>query len=423
MFSKKRIRVVLLIVILVSTLGVGHAWATRNTRDRAPTTDGVTVITAQGRDHLVDTGRMVAFGPDGEIIAQHHTFNTYFDVDPVEGKPMTVEYVAVDYTQAANCPDGMKTRGNQCARQVILRSNLRTNETTVVWDTYYAKLHKLHDFDRINDTHIVIADIWHDAVHFVNLSRGERTWSWYVNESYKRGPNGGSGPEGWTHINDVEIVRNGWIMATLRNFDRTVFIDPGNGVVRNWTIGCEDCRDILYEHHNSDYMPGHESNPPTVIIADSENDRIVEYRRVDGEWKKAWTYTNSNMHWPRDADRLPNGHTLITDSNSNRVYEIDEDGDIVWTSIIGNPYEAERLGTGDESVNLPHKPNTQVVSNGPIDSALLTFRSAVPSKILSAALFLLPYWTGVGELLLIVAGVLALLVYVVLELKWRVAAD
>ncbi|MEF8773364.1 MAG: hypothetical protein V5A23_08250 [Halobacteriales archaeon] len=419
MISKRRLRIVLLALVLVSAVGVAQGWATRPPRDSAPAGDGVTAITAQGRDTIGDTGRMVAFGPDGEKLAEHSRYNTYFDVDPVEGEEMVVEFVAVDYTPEADCPEGLPTRGNRCARQVLLRTDVRTNETTVVWETYYSKLHKMHDFDRINETHVVVADIWRDAVHVVNVSSGERTWSWYTNESYARDGNGSSGPEGWTHINDVEIVRDGWIMATLRNFDRTVFIDPGEGVVRDWTIGCEDCHDVLYEHHNSDYMPGNETEPPTVIIADSENDRIVEFQRVDGDWEESWTYTNADMHWPRDADRLPNGHTLITDSNANRVYEIDGNDQIIWQTAIGNPYEAERLGTGDESANLPRESTAVVGSDGPVDGALLTLRSAIPSKLLSGALFVLPYWAGVGELLFLVVGLLSLLALVGLEVHRR----
>lgn len=56
------------------------------------------------------------------------------------------------------------------------------------------------------------------------------------------------------------------------------------------------------------------------------------------------------MQWPRDADRLPNGHTLVADSNSGRIIEIDESGAVVW-SVNGTPgnYDIERFGTGDES--------------------------------------------------------------------------
>lgn len=55
------------------------------------------------------------------------------------------------------------------------------------------------------------------------------------------------------------------------------------------------------------------------------------------------------MEWPRDADRLPNGHTLITDTNRDRVFEVNQRNEIVWEATFPGPYEAERLSTGDES--------------------------------------------------------------------------
>jgi len=51
----------------------------------------------------------------------------------------------------------------------------------------------------------------------------------------------------------------------------------------------------------------------------------------------------------RDADRLPNGNTLITDTHGNRVMAINESGDIVWEVESTLPYDAERLETGAES--------------------------------------------------------------------------
>ncbi|ERG90009.1 MAG: hypothetical protein J07HQW1_00022, partial [Haloquadratum walsbyi J07HQW1] len=77
--------------------------------------------------------------------------------------------------------------------------------------------------------------------------------------------------------------------------------------------------------------------------------RIVEYQRVNNTWLRTWTWGEGLLSWPRDADRLPNGNTLITDSNGGRVIEVNKQGNIVWSVEMTTPYEAERLGTGDES--------------------------------------------------------------------------
>jgi len=84
-------------------------------------------------------------------------------------------------------------------------------------------------------------------------------------------------------------------------------------------------------------------------VADSENDRVVEYAREDGSWNRTWTLSG-NLTWPRDADRLPNGNTLIVDTLGNRVIEVTPTGRVVWGFYATwAPYDAERLGTGDGS--------------------------------------------------------------------------
>jgi hypothetical protein len=90
-------------------------------------------------------------------------------------------------------------------------------------------------------------------------------------------------------------------------------------------------------------------NLPTILVADSENDRIVEYEYSDNTWEPTWKLSG-NFSWPRDADRLPNGNTLITDSLNHRVIEVTPLGKIVWEiRSPWGPYDAERLFLGDEA--------------------------------------------------------------------------
>jgi hypothetical protein len=89
-----------------------------------------------------------------------------------------------------------------------------------------------------------------------------------------------------------------------------------------------------------------------VLVADSHNDRIVELERgADGEWTVAWEIYAAegvNFNWPRDADRLENGNTLITDSLNKRLVEVNRSGTVVWSYNTPEvPYEAERLPEGE----------------------------------------------------------------------------
>ena len=129
------------------------------------------------------------------------------------------------------------------------------------------------------------------------------------------------------------------------------------GVVENWTLGSDDDHDTLYEQHNPDYIPA-ERGGPAIVLADSENDRVTEFQReggagADGEWERAWTWSDDRLEWPRDADRLPNGNTLVTDTDGGRVLEVAPNGSVVWSVGVRGGYDAERLGTGDESAGGP----------------------------------------------------------------------
>jgi outer membrane protein assembly factor BamB len=61
------------------------------------------------------------------------------------------------------------------------------------------------------------------------------------------------------------------------------------------------------------------------------------------------------------AQRLPNGNTLVTESDNGRVFEIDADGEIVWEFYNPEQGEAAREGplmamrAGDLGTAEPHR--------------------------------------------------------------------
>jgi len=312
---------------------------------------GATVITTDPPGGNDGTAAILAFAPDGRPLYHNDTYGNYFDVDPDPAGSRSVLYVAG--SRFESCPEALATRANEsfddgCAKVVVERVNLTTGETrrlhTVVtqWDIW-------HDVDRVGEDELLVADIAENRAFVLNLTTDEREWTWAAETDYDRADSGGA-PGDWTHINDVEALDDGRVMVSLRNFDRVAFVDPDAGVDRDWTLGAEDAYDVLYEQHNPDYIP-RDRGGPAVLVADSENNRVVEYRREGSEWSRSWEWTDDRLQWPRDADRLPDGHTLVTDSQGNRVLELDEDGEVVWTVSVATPYEAERLGTGDESAN------------------------------------------------------------------------
>ncbi|MBS1251249.1 MAG: hypothetical protein MAG451_00280 [Anaerolineales bacterium] len=116
--------------------------------------------------------------------------------------------------------------------------------------------------------------------------------------------------------------------------------------------------------HNADRLPdGHtlisNTGPNTVIEIDAEG--MVVWNSRDVRFSDG-----SALRYPNDANWLPNDHLLITDRDNHRVIEIDRAGTIVWqfgeTGVPGSdnnhlngPHNADRLTDGNtiiaDSVN------------------------------------------------------------------------
>jgi len=229
-----------------------------------------------------------------------------------------------------------------------------------------------HDADMIGEDELAIAHmragnessgVSEDELVTYNLTSDEVTWRWQFHEHYPASTDGGMNDD-WTHVNDVDRIDEDRFLLSPRNFDQAIVVDRSTGEIVQ-RLGTDDQSDaqqstraerrmgeheeVLDEQHNPDYLVG-ENGTPTMLVADSGNDRVVEYAYVDGSWRLTWEVGTESLRWPRDADRLPNGNTLIVDTLNHRVIEVTPTGEIVWEYYATwGPYDAERLGTGDES--------------------------------------------------------------------------
>ncbi len=398
-----------------------------NTSESIGVGNGITVAVVDA----VGPPRIVAYGPDGETIYQDSTHQIYHDVDPSPAGENTVTYIANNRNRNASNCEGPE----RCMLNVWERVNLTTGERTEVysWYTPMPGSAQVHDVDRVNDSVLLVGKIsFPDGVYMVNTTTGEKIWEWNVSEDYAP-ESGGVYPDDWTHLNDVEYLHDGRVMVNLRNQDQVVFLDPGEGLQEDWTLGEDDDHDVLYEQHNADYIPA-ERGGPAILVADSENGRIVEYQRADGSWELSWLWEDSRLQWPRDADRLPNGNTLIADSHGKRILEVNEDGEIVSKrDFLQGGYDLELLGTGDESTGgysmqylqqtgsnnetpggnaTPPGEVTAYVQGG-CDGALACFRGFLtdltPSLLLNGTLYALPHWvTPLGGVAVLLQGVIVL---------------
>lgn len=432
MVSRRVLRGLLLSIILLSIFGLVNGYVSNTSASdstggpaSAAPRDDITVIASHGSN-----SKLIAYEPGGSRLYVNDTYDRYFDVDPVpQYGENTVEYVAADHRYGSLCSE-------PCTRNVVERVNLTTGEVTRLYEQITPGIGETrwHDADRIDESHVVIAGIYSDRVFVVNTTTGIVEWQWDAQSAFPIRPTGNEFPDDWTHINDVEVLDDGRIMVSVRNHDRVVFLDR-HGVIEDWTIGSEDSYQVINQQHNPDYIP-EDHGGPAVVIADSHNNRIVEYQRVNEGWEQTWLWTDTRMSWPRDGDRLPNGHTLIADSNGNRVFEVNESGAIVWSLDIDTPYEAERLGTGDESAGGPSARSADLVSRrgsatseGESGSSnvggnpiwvefWLTLRKLLPSLLVNAALYVLPPWVRFAELTAIAALGLGVAGWAGLEYRW-----
>ncbi|QLH80290.1 arylsulfotransferase (asst) [Halosimplex pelagicum] len=438
-----RLSLALVVVLATGTVAVGYVAAERSSDqvtgdpsveqalrsgDLSPVIDprdGRTVVATDSNAFVADENdgpraqaELVAFARDGGIYYHENDHTRYWDVDPVAGTNSTVEFVYADHLDADECD------GSVCTRNGVERVNLTTGESTDVFSRVTPGKHstRWHDIDRIDEERLLVADIDRDRVFVVNTTTGLITWEWGAQAAFDV-DSGGPFPKDWTHLNDVEHVEiegRDAAMVSLRNHDQVAFVDFERGLMENWTLGADGDHDTLYEQHNPDYIPP-ERGGPALLVADSENGRVVEYQREDGTWNRSWTWSDARMQWPRDADRLPNGHTLITDSNGDRVFEVDRSGEVVWTATIGFPYEAERLGSGEESAGgesaaalaLPsHEPDP---ANRSVSGAVM---AALPPSIENGVAYVFPRWVGVVEGVAIVALLVAVPLWARLEYRW-----
>jgi len=205
-----------------------------------------------------------------------------------------------------------------------------------------------HDADRLPNGNTLVVFGGDDQVGDAQVKEispeGKIVWSWYARDHFYRSPYKDIQDEGWTHTNAVSRLPNGNTLISPRNFNFLVEVDPQGAVVR--TIG----EGIFHKQHDPEVLPNgnillaNHSRPHRAIELDPETGKIV--------WQSAG-FTRDTVP-VRDANRLPNGNTLIT--GTTKIVEITAGGKIVWqlrlkgVAFVGKEaaglgfYKAERIG-------------------------------------------------------------------------------
>ncbi|MEF8774495.1 MAG: arylsulfotransferase family protein [Halobacteriales archaeon] len=367
-----------------------------------------------------DYGRVTMY--EGRDVAWQLTgTDSYFDVQRAD-----------DGTVLAGFMDGGREDcgpyGAPCAHTGFQRIDPDADGGPAVVDEYgfpvrSMKNSEVHDVEPLGGGEYLLTDM--DRERLVVVDGGEVVWQWNASELYE--PPEDPTRTDWLHINDVDVIEEGRFLVSVRNANQLVIVERGEGAVEvvNEDDGGDDatCQGQLVDADgDGDVRCGdpavlnHQHNPQwlgdgAVLVADSDNDRIVELHRTDdGDWEPAWVLESAggvDLQWPRDADRLPNGNTLVTDTHNRRVFEVNESGEVVWsvrTEYV--PYEADRLPGNERAGDLPRYEGDAVT--GPASGVPLLSTALVG---LRAAWSGLPFWFREWQLLatllslgLVVAG-------------------
>jgi hypothetical protein len=445
MERRRRIQVLAAVVLLsVSLLGVQALTASESRpipdAEEGAVYPGHTLVATQSYDGFRnDNGDVRLVSPKGETVWTYDPPNAWvFDAELTENGTVLVAMGESAQAPGVECPEkygGTPEEGTpgpfRCVHNRVVEVDFETKDVVweYAWYDAFPTHHEVHDADRLPNGETAIVDMGNDRAFTVDQS-GDITWEWnatnYISEGtpfweehvpedsqdeFRR-----QGPESdWTHMNDIDGLENGNLLLSIRNFDVLLEVDPDTDEIAN-VVGEPGNHTVMNEQHNPMYVEG-----GTVLIADSSHggptgaDRVVE---VDAETDEiVWVYdgtgSGKKLQWPRDADRLPNGNTLITDSRNNRVLEIDENGSVVWRYSLaeqgGIVYEADRVSRPEAATYLPEEyaevPSGRNLEGRSSANAIAEARSVVGSW----AGLVFPFWVGAFEILLLVVGSLGVI--------------
>lgn len=202
----------------------------------------------------------------------------------------------------------------------------------IVWSYWDSKVS--HDADRLPNGNTLVVFGGGDGMNDPQVkeinSKGEIVWAWYARDHFNKPPYKDIYDEGWTHTNAASRLPNGNTLISLRNFNFVVEVDPRGAVVR--TIG----EGIFHRQHdpvmllNGNILVANHQKPHRAIEVDPNTGKIV--------WQSPEFERDAIP--VRDANRLPNGNTLVT--GTTKIIEFTTEGEIVWQLKLKGVYFANQ---------------------------------------------------------------------------------
>ena len=198
----------------------------------------------------------------------------------------------------------------------------------IIWSYLTDKIS--HDADRLPNGNTVFAfgafDQKTDAQVTEINSRGDTVWSWHAGDYFDKAPFNTIFVDGWTHTNAVTRLSSGNTLVCPRNFNLIVEVDSRGKVIR--TIG----EGVYYSTHDPEVL-----DSGTILAVSQYRDKPHQAIEINPVLNTiVWEYGIADRRaWPvRDANRLPNGNTLIT--GSTEIIEVTSQGQVVWSFRFNN---------------------------------------------------------------------------------------
>ena len=423
--SRGAILVVSGVLLFVGTLIVSASLAPAIGTTTESTQDRLTIVGSQGSGPGWHEYGSVYLLNGTNVTWRESSADSYFDVTQTENGTILAGFMNGGYSSCGPYEP-------PCARTGFRVIDPRPDPRVISEYSFPVRTKEnseVHDVEPLQSGEYLVTDMEHERIFTVK--NGEVTWQWNASSFYDA-PSDPTTTD-WLHINDVDVIDESRYLVSIRNANQLVIVERGEGVVdvinkdttNSNDANCRKSGQLADYDDDGEVRCGdpavlnHQHNPQwlgdgAVLVADSENDRVVELHRTEnGNWEPAWMLESAGgvaFNWPRDADRLPNGNTLITDTLNRRIVEVNESGAVIWTVRTDRiPYETDRLPEG-ETVGAPQYTADSSFGDSssgdvPVFSPMLIgVRAIVPST---------PFWFREPQLGLTVLSIILVLAGIV----------